>query len=360
MDELDYRIVDLLHEDARMSSRHMTCRLGDVSDRVVRYRIKGLLDRRILLLQAMVDPRQIGYPVIADVLIDVLPGKLAETCAKLMGMETVASMNAAVAGRQVSIQVNARDKRDLMTLVNSTLPQIEGVVSVQTMVVPILVKDLAYWKPPMVVKLEWRPAGRHSSPVRRTPGSVARWSDGLALMHCPAVDLGRRRSRAHDQDPRQGSTTPLDALDRQIIELLREDPRTSSPEMTRRLGDVSDRVVRYRIRRLLERRIVLVQARVNPHAVGYPVIADILIEVLPWRLADARAAVAAMGPVCYVGSAVPGRDGRELSIEVNARSNGELEAFVKKRLPRVDGIVSAHTVVVPRLAKDVADWAIPR
>lgn len=131
----------------------------------------------------------------------------------------------------------------------------------------------------------------------------------------------------------------------------------SSREMTQRLGDVSDRVVRYRIKRLLERRVVLVQARVDPHRVGYPVVADILIEAVPWKLAQVCAKLAALETVCYLSAA---RAGRHVSVEVNARSERELMTFVRSTLPRVDGIVSARTMVVPHLVKDVAVWQIPR
>ncbi len=345
LDHLDYSIVGLLQEDARMSSREMTRRLGDVSDRVVRYRIKRLVDRRVLLLQAMVDPRQVGYPVIADILVEVAPSKLAEGCAKLAAIDVVASVNAATTGGRLSLQVNARDRRELMTFVNSTLSQVDGIVSAQTMVVPHLVKDIAFWKPPAATALEQRRAHRHSSaaaPGRRQPFAARKAS---ALSPDAAHEAARRspagsvsgsvgpQPDAHRQGARWEATSLPDVLDRQIMGLLREDPRMSSRDMARRLGDVSDRVVRYRVNRLLDRGVVLVQARVDPHALGYPVIADILIEVAPWKLAAACAKVVAMDQVSYVSTAHAGRDSRELSVEVNARHTGELAAFVKSTLP---------------------------
>jgi Lrp/AsnC family transcriptional regulator for asnA, asnC and gidA len=361
LDGLDCRIIELLQDDARMSSREMTCRLGDVSDRVVRYRIKRLLDQRVVFLQAMVNPRQVGYPVVADILIDVVPLKLAETCVKLAGMETVASVSTAYAGRQLSIQVNSRNERELMTFVKSRLPQLDGIVSAQAMVVPHLIKDLAFWRPPAADAVEHRRGPEHAGAAapgrqRRAPGSDGRQSGAVAPRQRRAPCLDKRRDD-RDQDAARERTTLLDALDRQIVKLLQEDPRMSSREMTCRLGDVSDRVVRYRIGRLLDWRVVLVQARVNPHEVGYPVVADILIDVAPWKLDHVCAELAAMELVCYV-SAAPA--GHELSIEVNARSEGELVSFVKTRLPRIDGIASARAMVVPLLAKDVAAWEIPR
>jgi Lrp/AsnC family transcriptional regulator, regulator for asnA, asnC and gidA len=331
LDELDCRIVQLLQEDARMSSAEMTFRLGGVSDRVVRYRVNRLLDRRVVFLQAMVNPRRVGFPVVADILIEVAPWKLAETCAKLLAMEIVASASASHAGRQLSIQVNARDEGELASFVNTTLPHTDGFVGAHAATVPQLVKDLAYWSPPALSAVG--PAPATAGTTRPTSISHKRGLEG---------------------------ELSLDHLDRQIIWLSQENARMSSRDMARRLGDVSDRVVRYRLKRLLDRHILLVQARVNPHEVGYPVVADSIIEVLPWKFAGVCAALVAMERVCYVSAApLEWGGGRHLSIETNCRNERELADFVQIDLPRIDGIVGAQTMVVPRMVKDVAAWRIP-
>jgi len=331
LDGLDCRIIQLLQQDARMSSGDVARHLGGVSDRVVRYRVNRLLDRKVIFLQAMVNPRRVGFPVVADVLIEVAPWKLAETCARLLEMDIVASASASHAGRQLSIQVNTRSQGELASFVKTTLPQLDGFVGARAAAVPQLIKDLAYWTPPALV------APEPTQPLAHTvlPASVG-----------PEAALG--------------DETLLDELDRQIIKLAQEDARMSSRDMGRRMDDVSDRVVRYRLRRLLDRRILLIQARVNPHEVGYPVVADSLIEVVPWKFAGACAALAAMERVCYISAAPAGTADRQLSIEVNCRDEDELADFVQTGLPRIDGIVGAKTMVVPRLVKDVAAWRIPR
>jgi DNA-binding Lrp family transcriptional regulator len=274
----------------------------------------------------MVNPRRVGFPMVADILIEVEPWKLAETCAKLLKIESVASASASHAGRQLSIQANARDEGELASFVRTTLPQIDGFVSAHAVAVPFLLKDLAYWSPP----------------------------DFAAIAH------GRVRGRWHEKVDDTDASFRLDDLDRQIIRLSQEDPRMSSRDMARRVGDISDRVVRYRIRRLLDSDILLVQARLNPHKVGYPIVADTLVQVVPWKFAGVCAALAAMEPVCYISAAPADCGGRQLSIETNSRNESELTAFVKTQLPRIDGVVGAQTMVVPRLVKDVATWRIPR
>jgi DNA-binding Lrp family transcriptional regulator len=148
LDDLDHRIIRLLQEDARMSSRAMTTRLGDVSDRVVRYRVRRLIENEVVYVQAIVNPDKVGFPVVADILIEVMPWKLAETCAKLAAMPPVAYVSAAYAGRHLSIEVNARNERELMTFVQATLPQLDGIVNARAMVVPHLIKDVALWEIP--------------------------------------------------------------------------------------------------------------------------------------------------------------------------------------------------------------------
>jgi Lrp/AsnC family transcriptional regulator for asnA, asnC and gidA len=308
-----------------MSSGAIARRLDGVSDRVVRYRVNRLLDRKVVLLQAMVNPRRVGFPVVADVLIEVAPWKLAAACAKLLGIETVASASASHAGRQLSIQVNARSEAELASFVKTTLPQIDGFVGARAAVVPQLVKDLAYWRPADLAAPEGRPEA----------GSRSETAEGVRERFLP------------------------DDLDRRIIRLAQEDPRMSSRDMAHRLGDISDRVVRYRFKRLLDAGILIIQARIDPHEVGYPVVADSLIEVLPWKFAGVCAALAAMDRVCYISAAPLERGGRQLSIETNCRNEGELTDFVQTRLPRIDGIVGAQTMVVPRMVKDVAAWKIP-
>ena len=73
----------------------------------------------------------------------------------------------------------------------------------------------------------------------------------------------------------------LDTIDRQIVSLLIDDGRISSAEITRRIGHVSERAVRYRIERLIRSGVIRISAVVMPQAVGFPVIGDVLVDVAP-------------------------------------------------------------------------------
>jgi Lrp/AsnC family transcriptional regulator for asnA, asnC and gidA len=148
----------------------------------------------------------------------------------------------------------------------------------------------------------------------------------------------------------------LDRIDRSIVSLLVEDGRMSSAEITRRVGHVSERAVRYRIERLIRNGVVKIGAVVDPRAVGYPVIGDVLIDVAPGELQDVAAQIVDLDSVSYVAGSVGDGD---LSVQVCARDTEELLRFVNEVIGKVPGVTRTRTVMVPWKLKDVYQWDIP-
>lgn len=130
----------------------------------------------------------------------------------------------------------------------------------------------------------------------------------------------------------------------------------SSAEIARRLGHVSERSVRYRIERLIQKGVIQVSAIVNPKAVGFPVTADIFIEVEPGRVLEVARRIAEFKCVSYVACSTGAQD---LSIQVYARDNEELHRFVTEVIGSVPGIRKTTTVLLPLVLKDVYNWRIP-
>jgi Lrp/AsnC family transcriptional regulator for asnA, asnC and gidA len=151
-------------------------------------------------------------------------------------------------------------------------------------------------------------------------------------------------------------TFSLDAIDRQIVALLSEDGRVSSAEMTRRIGHVSERAVRYRIERLVRAGVVKITAIVNPQAVGYRVTGDVIIEVAPGMLQDVAEQLCGLDNVSYVAGSVGDGD---LSAQVYARDTEDLLRFVDEVIGKVRGVSRTRTVVVPWKLKDIYQWRIP-
>ena len=151
-------------------------------------------------------------------------------------------------------------------------------------------------------------------------------------------------------------TFSLDAIDRQIVALLSEDGRISSAEMTRRIGHVSERAVRYRIERLVRAGVVKITAIVNPQAVGYRVTGDVLVEVAPGMLQAVAEQLCGLDNISYVAGSVGDGD---LSAQVYARDTEDLLRFVDEVIGKVQGVSRTRTVVVPWKLKDIYEWRIP-
>ena len=151
-------------------------------------------------------------------------------------------------------------------------------------------------------------------------------------------------------------TFSLDAIDRQIVALLSEDGRTSLAEMTRRIGHVSERAVRYSIERLVRAGVVKITAIVNPQAVGYRVTGDVIIEVAPGMLQAVAEQLCSLDNISYVAGSVGDGD---LSAQVYARDTEDLLRFVDEVIGKVRGVSRTRTVVVPWKLKDIYQWRIP-
>ncbi len=130
----------------------------------------------------------------------------------------------------------------------------------------------------------------------------------------------------------------------------------SSAEITRRIGHVSERAVRYRIERLIRSGVIRVSAIVNPQAVGFSVIGDVLIDVAPGKLQDVAAQLVEIPTVSYLAGSVGEGD---LSVQVYARDTEELLRFVNEVIGKVPGVTRTKLAMVPWKLKDVYQWQVP-
>ncbi len=130
----------------------------------------------------------------------------------------------------------------------------------------------------------------------------------------------------------------------------------SSAEIARRLGNIPARTVSYRIEGLIEQGIISIRAIVNPLALGYEVLADVLLEVEPSRLREIAAHLAQFEQISYVALATGDHD---ISIQVLARHNDELFEFVTEVLGKIPGVRRTQTHLLPLKVKDIDTWLPP-
>jgi Lrp/AsnC family transcriptional regulator for asnA, asnC and gidA len=87
IDKFDREIVDLLMEDGRMSAAEIARRVGEISERAVRYRIERMVSEGVIKVSAIINPKVLGFRVIADVFIEVESSRIEEVAEKLTYLE---------------------------------------------------------------------------------------------------------------------------------------------------------------------------------------------------------------------------------------------------------------------------------
>ncbi len=148
----------------------------------------------------------------------------------------------------------------------------------------------------------------------------------------------------------------IDKTDIAIVNLLIEDGRMPCAQIARRLGDISERAVRYRINRLVREQVVRVSAIANPRSVGLEVIADVWIEVDADAIQSVAQTLTEYACISYVAYAIGETD---ISVQVVAANTGEVYRFVTDVIRKVPGVRKTTTSIVPQVLKDVYQWRLP-
>ncbi len=149
---------------------------------------------------------------------------------------------------------------------------------------------------------------------------------------------------------------PIDPIDREIVTLLQEDGRMPCVEIARRMGNVTERVVRGRIKRLTEKGIVRVSAIINPERVGHAVIADVWIDVDADQIMEVGQKLTQLEQVSYVACSTGDQN---ISMQANAESLAELYRFVADVVGKIRGVKHTTIRIIPIILKDIHEWQIP-
>ena len=148
----------------------------------------------------------------------------------------------------------------------------------------------------------------------------------------------------------------IDEVDRKIVDLLIEDGRMPCAEIARRVGSVSERVVRYRLDRLVAAGFIHIGAIPNPKTLGYNVVADVFLQVDAASVLEVARKLTEYECISYVGCSMGETD---ISTQVVARDNAEVYRFVTEVIATIPGVRKTSTVIVPMVLKDVYQWRIP-
>jgi len=149
-DQIDLRIVELLMEDGRMTAAEIARRIGEgVSERVVRYRIGRMLNDKVIQIRPIVNPQAFGLTTRADVVLEVESDAIMDVAHKAMAYDCVSYVACSIGETDVSIQVVAKDTVEIYRFVTEVIGKMQGVRRTTTSIVPIVLKDVYQWQPPI-------------------------------------------------------------------------------------------------------------------------------------------------------------------------------------------------------------------
>lgn len=147
MDDVDRAIITCLLEDGRMSGAAIA-RVVGVSERTVSYRIAKLTRLGVIRVGAVVDPHRLGLETIADVFMEVAPGRVREVAKRFARLEEVSYVAGSIGKGDLSIQVCLRDGAALTRFIDEVVGQMPGVTRARTVLVPWKLKDVYQWNFP--------------------------------------------------------------------------------------------------------------------------------------------------------------------------------------------------------------------
>lgn len=147
-DRTDIKIVNLLLEDGRMSASEMSRRMGDISERSIRYRIDRMIDEGVIQISAVVSPEALGLTVKADVWLEVESDLILEVAKKMAAFENVTYVACGIGQNDISIQIAAKDTAEIYYFVTEVIRKVPGVRKTTTSIVPIVIKDVYQWRVP--------------------------------------------------------------------------------------------------------------------------------------------------------------------------------------------------------------------
>ncbi len=147
-DKIDVKIVNILLEDGRIPASEIARRIGDISERAVRYRIDRMVSEGVIRISAVAKPQAFGLTTIADVWMEVESDLIVEVAKKMAEFDNVSYVACGIGQTDVSIQIVAKDTAEIYHFVTEVVRKVPGVRKTTTSIVPLIIKDVYQWRVP--------------------------------------------------------------------------------------------------------------------------------------------------------------------------------------------------------------------
>lgn len=148
----------------------------------------------------------------------------------------------------------------------------------------------------------------------------------------------------------------IDDVDRAILDALQQNARTSNAEMARRIG-MAPSAIFQRVRKLEESGLIQgYTARINAKALGYGLVAFIMVQTRENASSIDTAGLIAELPEVLEVHRVVGEDC--FIVKVRVRDTDHLAELLEHRVQPIRSIASTRTTIVVKTVKDTSDLPV--
>ena len=113
--------------------------------RAIRNRLDRLVSKGFIEIKAGAIAEKLGFPISADIYIDVEPGMIQEVAQRLVDLDETKYVAMTTGDSDISVSVVAVSMGDLQTLITDKLHSIPGVRKTKTYVLTKMLKQSCDW-----------------------------------------------------------------------------------------------------------------------------------------------------------------------------------------------------------------------
>jgi Lrp/AsnC family transcriptional regulator for asnA, asnC and gidA len=147
----------------------------------------------------------------------------------------------------------------------------------------------------------------------------------------------------------------LDKIDLQIIRLLQKDGRMASSEIAKTI-DIPEATVRYRLKKLIDKKYIQIVAAANPIKLGFGIAACISIESEIRQVDHVISELEKIDRVSYIAQMT---NFPNVEIETYIETINELHELLSQ-IEIIDGVIRVDTAFIRRIVRERFDFGTPK
>jgi Lrp/AsnC family transcriptional regulator, regulator for asnA, asnC and gidA len=289
IDEIGRKIMIALGKDGRYSYAKLAKELGIKATTVAR-RVEIMVNDDVFSISAVPNPISLGYVVMAVICLDIELPQVDNVCAKLVNNPNISSISTTFGRFDVVLFAEYRSLDMLYRLVKEEIPALDGVKTVETLIIR---------------------------------------------------ELKKRYQGVFNKDSHLNKPFAVDEIDEEIIKALRKNGRTAFTALAQKLG-VSPAMISRRVASLVKNNVIEITIVPNPSKLGRTIVAYVGLKV---KLNKLDNVISQLSGFQQIPSMTTLLNGYDVLAVVTAPNLESLYGFIMQEIAFIDGVTNAETLI---------------